>query len=115
MRTFQRVSGTRRVTLSIATVALSLSACSGSSEGVFGQELYERSCAACHGSQGEGSTARPAIDAGSNAATLSDAQIAGVIRAGPGAMPSFSRLSDAQVESLVEYVRRLQGTTGPDE
>lgn len=46
---------------------------------------------------------------GSNAASLTDAQIAGVISVGPGAMPSFARnLTDEQVESLIDYLREQQ-------
>jgi mono/diheme cytochrome c family protein len=86
--------------------AVLVAGCSGSS-GLIGRELYEQSCASCHGGLGEGGVG-PALDAGSGAASLSDEQIAGVIRVGPGSMPGFDHLSDEQVDSLVEYVRTLQ-------
>ncbi len=88
---------------------LVLGGCSAGTEGLFGQELYERACAACHGSRGQGSAGRPAVNAGSNAENLTDEQIAAVITVGPGAMPGFSRLSPEQLDSLVLYLRQLQG------
>lgn len=96
----------------LAAAAVLLSACGDSTEGLFGGELFERSCAVCHRSDGSGSGNRPAIGVGSNAVGLSDEQIAGVIRAGPGVMPSFQRLTAGQVDSLVAYVRLLQGEGG---
>ncbi len=91
----------------LAAAALLLAACGGSTEGLFGQELYERSCAACHARDGSGG-AGPPLGPGSNGVVLSDDQLAGAIVVGPGTMPSFDRLSDEQVESLVEYLRTLQ-------
>ena len=85
-------------------------ACS-STEGLLGKELYEQSCATCHRADGTGGTG-PAVGAGSNAVQLTDEQIAGVIRVGPGVMPGFSRLTDEQVTSLVDYIRELQGEDG---
>ena len=87
--------------------AVLVAGCGGSSSSLTGQELYEQSCASCHGSLGGGGVG-PALDAGSDAASLSDEQIAGVIRVGPGSMPGFERLTDEQVDSLVEYLRTLQ-------
>ncbi len=72
-----------------------------------GRELYDRSCASCHAGDGSGGVG-PAVGAGSNAVGLSDEQVAGAIRVGPGTMPAFDRLSDAQVDSLVAYMRQLQ-------
>lgn len=99
-----------RVMFSLLAAAMVTTAC-GSSEGLFGKELYEQSCQSCHQSDGSGGTG-PAIGIGSNSAELTDEQIAGVIRIGPGVMPSFGRLTDAQVASLVEHVRSLQGNQG---
>lgn len=89
------------------TLLVLLGACGGSDEELFGADLYERSCAACHGADGSGAIGL-AIDAGTNTdLNLSDEQIGGVITVGPGNMPGFSRLSPAQVESLVQYTRAL--------
>jgi mono/diheme cytochrome c family protein len=91
-----------------AVIALLAAGCSTSSEAnLFGRDLFVHSCAVCHSSDGSGGIG-PNIGSGSNVAlNLSDEQIAGVIRVGPGRMPSFSRLTPDQVESLVEYVRSL--------
>lgn len=87
---------------------LAAAACGGSTEGLEGGELYEASCAHCHGSVGEGGVG-PAVGPGSNTAVvLTDEQIVGVIRVGPGAMPGSPNLSDAQVQSLVDFLRELQ-------
>jgi len=95
--------------LTFAVVALLvLAACGEPTEGKFGEELYEVSCAHCHASDGSGTVAWPPIGAGSDAVDLEDGQIRGVIRVGPGAMPAFPRLTDEQVDSLVEHVRLLQ-------
>ncbi len=92
-------------------LAVTAAGCAPSTEGVLGAELYEQTCSVCHRADGGGFGNWPPIGPGSNAVVLTDDQIAGgVIRAGAGVMPSFPRLTDAQVESLVVHVRRLQGT-----
>ena len=88
-------------------VTLLIAGCAGSDEDLFGKDLYDRSCVACHGADGGGGIA-VAINKGSNTdLNLSDEQIAGVITVGPGNMPAFSRLTPQQVDSLVVYVRSL--------
>ena len=98
-----------RALLILLVCSLLATSCGESAEGKFGADLFEVSCARCHGDTGEGSIG-PAIGTGeSNAATgLSDEQIFGAIRVGPGSMPGFARLSDEQVESLVGFLRELQ-------
>ena len=91
----------------VAVAALLAASCAGSTEGLVGAELYARTCAACHGPDGEGGTGPP-VGPGSNATSLTDEQIAGAITVGPGSMPSFDRLSDEQVASLVAFLRELQ-------
>ena len=84
-----------------------LAGCGTGDENLFGKELYDRSCAACHGVDGSGGIGNE-IGAGSNTdLNLTDEQIAGVITVGPGNMPGFSRLQPELVDSLVEYVRSL--------
>jgi mono/diheme cytochrome c family protein len=84
-------------------------ACGGSTEEKFGPELFAASCSRCHGDRGEGSIGPPIGTSDSNAAAfLSDGQIFGVIRVGPGAMPANPGLSDQQVDSLVAFLRSLQ-------
>lgn len=89
-------------------LGLVLAGCSDPGPETFGQELFEQTCANCHGANGQGGPGRPAIGAGSDAMTLSDVQLLGVMNVGPGAMPSFSRLTAEQLASLVDYIRVLQ-------
>ena len=100
--------------LLVLAVVTSLSAaCTAQTEGRNGADLYQVSCAGCHGDDlggGRGLTNGPDIGPGSNAdLVLSDDQIAGVIQAGPGSMPSFGRVLDEdQIASLVAYIRSVQ-------
>ena len=85
---------------------MALTGCA-SNDYLLGEDLYQQSCAVCHGVNGEGGIGM-AIAAGSNTElNLSDEQIAGVITVGPGNMPGFSRLTEEQLASLVGYVRSL--------
>ncbi len=92
----------------IILLAIVVAGCGSETANVYGGELFSITCAHCHGSDLGGGVGPP-LGAGSNAASLTDEQIAGVIRVGPGAMPSFDRtLSDEQITSLVTYVRSRQ-------
>lgn len=89
-----------------ALVLLLLGGCA-SPNNLLGEDLYVRSCAACHALDGDGGIGLE-IGRGSNTdLNLTDEQIAAVIRVGPGNMPGFPRLTDEQVASLVAYVRSL--------
>lgn len=91
------------------TIGAVLSAgCSGSTEGLFGRELYNKTCEACHGSAGQGSTAGTPLGAGSAAVDLTDLQIRGAIEVGPGSMPGYRRFTPEQLDSLVAFIRDLQ-------
>jgi len=96
-----------RLTGVVIAFALFAVACGASTDGKFGEELFDVACARCHGSSGGGGVG-PAIASDAHTLDLSDEQIAGTIRVGPGRMPSHSRLTDEQVRSLVAYVRQLQ-------
>lgn len=99
----------RTFVATIASALLLIAGCSGPDADTFGGELYSSVCAHCHGSNLAGGVG-PALGPESNAATLSDQQIVDVVRIGPGAMTSFGdRLSQAQLESLVDYLRTQQG------
>jgi mono/diheme cytochrome c family protein len=104
------MTGTRRPLGVFVLLCALAAACGNATEGKFGEELYRTACAGCHANDGGGGRG-PAIGTpDANAATvLTDEQIRGVIRVGPGAMPAWSRLTDAQVDSLVVYLRQLQG------
>lgn len=91
----------------VLSVVLLASACAESTEGVFGADLYQQSCARCHGGGGEGGVG-PAIGAATESELLSDEQLADIIRVGPGTMPGFPGFTNDQVASLVEHMRVLQ-------
>lgn len=78
-----------------------------------GKVLYQEHCAACHQSQGRGGIGLPLTQ--SVLAQLSDKYLAKTIRHGrPGRiMPSFEKLSDAQVAAIVSYVRSWTGKPAP--
>lgn len=98
----------RRLSPLISALAIVAAACGGPGAETFGADLYNVSCARCHGDDLEGGIG-PELDAGSNTAVaLTDEQIADVIRVGPGAMPSFPRLTEEQIDSLVVYLRERQ-------
>jgi mono/diheme cytochrome c family protein len=108
-----------RTTILVLVLALALAGagCGESLEGKFGDELFRAGCARCHADDGSGgigpAIGRPDSDA---ALVLTDEQIRGSIRVGPGRMPSFDRLTEEQLDSLVDHVRALQqGTVGGDD
>lgn len=76
-----------------------------------GRNLYNSSCAGCHGLDGHGSDKAVNIAAGSEVQRFSDAQVSAIIADGlPGTgMPAFHSLTAKQIEELVHYLRALQG------
>lgn len=97
------------VTQKLATIPLS------GGELSKGGELYRAYCSTCHRTAGRGGAL---VFAGTNAPALthySPALVAGAIRWGPGAMPSFppSVLSDQDLASIVEYVKYAQQPPNP--
>lgn len=71
-----------------------------------GERLYERYCAACHGSEGSGGVGVPlALPAFQN--TVDDAFLYRTIQHGrPGrVMPAFDYLKEDQIKAIVGYVR----------
>lgn len=100
----------RFVLIVVMLISFVLMGCSDASEGKYGEDLFATTCAHCHGSDLAGGVGPP-LGADSEAVSLTDGQIAGVISVGPGAMPSFAtRLSDEQIESLIDYLRERQGS-----
>jgi len=96
----------RIVILVLAIFALA--ACGSETADKYGADLFSVACAHCHGSDLGGGIGPP-LGSGSDAVSLTDQQIDGVIRIGPGAMPGFEKkLTGTQVASLVDYVRFRQ-------
>lgn len=99
---------TRIVALALALGALGVGACGPGVADRYGGDLFAVACSHCHGSDLGGGIGPP-LGPGTDAASLTDAQISGVIRIGPGAMPGFDeKLDAAQVQSLVVYLRSRQ-------
>ena len=71
-----------------------------------GARLFAQNCAVCHGAKGSGGIGVP-LSLPSFQATVSNQYLAATIRHGrPGrVMPAFSRLSDAEVAAIVDYIR----------
>lgn len=75
--------------------------------GLFGEDLVDRFCSDCHGSHLGGGSGPP-LGPDSNAISLTDGQIVGVLDGGHATMPSFEGLSDEQVSSVIAYLRTVQ-------
>jgi len=82
-----------------------------------GRELFESTCAGCHGLDGRGGEKGPNIATRPEISRRSDDEILAVLQHGvPGTgMPAFGRLGDANLQALVEHLRTLQGLTGKTE
>jgi cytochrome c oxidase cbb3-type subunit 3 len=75
-----------------------------------GQALYETHCVACHQFDGQGGIGLPLSK--DKLDDVSDAYLRSTIRVGrPGrVMPAYQRLSDAQVDAIVRYLRQRTNT-----
>lgn len=81
-----------------------------------GGQLWALNCTTCHGATGQGVTA-PALNSQEFLASVTDEQMAGIIRGGvPGtAMPAWladygGPLTDQQINALVAFIRSWQAT-----
>ncbi len=75
-----------------------------------GQALYETHCVVCHKFDGQGGIGLPLSE--DKLDDVSDAYLRSTIRVGrPGrVMPAYQRMSDAQVDAIVRYLREQTGT-----
>jgi putative heme-binding domain-containing protein len=76
-----------------------------------GRQVFESRCAGCHGLDGRGTERGPDIATQQNAQRQTDAALRHTIQHGIPAsgMPGFSTLSNTLTQSLVAYLRLLQG------
>jgi cytochrome c oxidase cbb3-type subunit III len=76
-----------------------------------GRSTYNASCAGCHGLDGRGSDKAVNIGTSPAVQNLSDAELTNIISQGvvESGMPAFRSLSEKQLQSLVAYLRQLQG------
>jgi mono/diheme cytochrome c family protein len=76
--------------------------------------LFNSQCAKCHGRDGRARTTRGRQTHARDITNaewqddVTDERIFNSIKRGKGKMPSFKKFSDAQIDSLVSYVRRLR-------
>lgn len=77
-----------------------------------GKKLYIEHCGACHQLEGQGGIGLPLLNA--KLADVSDDYLRSTVRLGrPGrVMPEFQRMSDAQVDAIIGYLRQRSGTQG---
>src|ERR1700731_2880485 len=76
-----------------------------------GRELFESTCAGCHGLDGRGGEKGPNIATRAEISRRSDDEILAILQHGiPGAgMPEFARLGDTKLQAVVQHLRSLQG------
>jgi cytochrome c oxidase cbb3-type subunit 3 len=98
----------------IAMAGLLLSLAAAVAAGPDGRALYVEHCSACHRMEGQGGIGLPLMS--DKLDYVSDAYLVQSIRVGrPGrVMPGFQRMSDAQVDAIVRYLRERSGTKGRD-
>jgi cytochrome c oxidase cbb3-type subunit III len=77
-----------------------------------GKQTFASTCANCHGLDGRGGERAPNITENPKVQRLSDSQIEHIVENGvPGTgMPAFHSLETADVKAVVAYLRTLQGT-----
>jgi len=69
---------------------------------------FKAKCAMCHGSDGKGGKMGTRDFASPEVKAETDAQLVDIITKGKGKMPAYSgKLTDADIKSLVTYVRGL--------
>lgn len=102
------------IKLSLAVLAFALVFCTFSTAQDTGANLFKAKCAMCHGPDGKGNTAMGKKfglkDLGSaEVQKMSDADLSKTITDGKDKMPSYKgKLTDAQIDSLVKYIRTLK-------
>ncbi|MFP5418473.1 MAG: c-type cytochrome [Gammaproteobacteria bacterium] len=96
------------------TVALSLLVSSLAMAAPDGAKLYGRNCASCHGDNGNGGIGVPLALASFQAGVSDDYLRSTIVRGRPGrVMPSFSKLSGAEVDAIVAHIRSWNTGSAP--
>ncbi|MGB9641310.1 MAG: c-type cytochrome [Anaerolineales bacterium] len=78
-----------------------------------GSDLYAQNCSRCHGADGQGTRRAPSLNVKGYLETTNDAALQQIITLGvPGtAMPAWGdRLSDAEIQAIVGFIRSWQPT-----
>lgn len=75
-----------------------------------GAQRFMEYCAGCHGADGRGGDKAPSLVAPSNTASRSESELYRIVRDGTKeGMPPFAQIGDANIEAVLQYVRRLAG------
>lgn len=76
-----------------------------------GRQLFESTCATCHGLDGRGAERGPNIATRPTVRGLSNEELLAILRHGRPAsgMPAFNALGAAKLEALLAHLRSLQG------
>lgn len=104
--------------IAISGLALTVQACGGGAgdaapaapapapvvAGPPGAQVYQRSCARCHGVDRLGKNGDPAVTP-DRLRSIGDQQLELNIRNGKGEMPAFGGLTQTQVDDLIAYLR----------
>ena len=104
------------IAFALIAVTASLSrARASSAAGGDAKSVYNSKCASCHGRDGRAKSAHARHEKARDLTSaewqdgVSDERIYNSISSGKGKMPGFKKkLSDAQIDELVTYVRRLR-------
>lgn len=92
----------------LVTILLLTAACSSVDPNATAPEVFEQTCARCHGISMAGGTG-PALGPGSAAQAKPDESLLTAITNGRARMPSFrNQLTEAQIRGLVQYIRAVQ-------
>lgn len=90
-------------------ILLLTAACSSVDPNATPPEVFEQTCARCHGINMDGGVG-PSLGPGSAAESKPDESLHTTITNGRARMPSFrNQLTEAQIRGLVEYIRTVQG------
>ncbi len=83
-------------------------------EGEAGQgvQRFMEYCAGCHGADAKGGDKAPSLISAAGPLNRSDSEIFRIVRDGTkGGMPSFAQIGDANIRTLVQFLRRLENNT----
>ena len=98
---FMRLSVFRILVMPVLLLLLGTAAQVSAQDGNQGAQIYDRNCAACHGTDGNGSDRGVAIATPPSIVAMSDADLIKIVRDGTAAgMPPFSRSSATPASPL---------------
>ena len=79
-----------------------------------GAQQFVANCSGCHGADGRGGNKATSIAMKLSVMTLSDAELTRIVRDGTAmSMPPFAQVGDANITSIVRYLRTLEADASP--